>query len=113
MAIYIDGNQIKDPSELREEVRKIETMNVAISGAKQRQRINTKKYARMIWRLLTPEQYQDILDWAEPGDEVHYTNDLSNRGTFTFVGLPTILNEGQYLRGGTLMRDIEVEIDEA
>ena len=108
----INAIDVQDPTDLNEKLIPIETISTSINGGVQRDRIGTKKYALVAWTALAPAEYQALLAFFEPGTAVAYLNNNSNRGTFSFSGLPLITREGDYIRGGTFLRDLEVEFRE-
>jgi len=108
----LDATTVKDPTDLNEKLIPIETIQTSLNGSVQRDRIGTKKYALVAWTALNPSEYQALLAILEDGSAVDYNNPNSNRGTFVFTGLPIITREGDYIRGGTFLRDLEVEFRE-
>lgn len=112
--ITIDTIEIKQPSPpLNEADIQIQTDKEAIDGSLQRDRLGAKKSVTMSWDWLTPTEYQELLGLFSSGDAVDYKNTQSNRagGTYEFTGLPTF-REGDYLRGSSLWRGLEVTIRE-
>lgn len=96
-----------EPTTLNEYYEKIETDNVSLSGAMQRNRRNKKKVVEMGFTLLTPAEYNALLALFEDGDAVDYANPESNRAAFQTDDeyLPTITNEGEYVKGGDFKRE--------
>lgn len=108
----LNGTPVQSPTDLNEKLIPIETIQTSLNGGVQRDRIGTKKYALVAWTALNPTEYQALLAIVEDGTAVAYSNPDSNRGIFTFTGLPIITREGDYIRGGTFLRDLEVEFRE-
>jgi len=115
--IQINGLDIPvEPSALNEYYEKIETDNVSLSGAMQRNRRNKKKVAELTFSVLTPAEYTSLLALFEDGDSVTYANPESNRVAFqaSDTYLPTITTEGAYLKGGDYNREsLAVRLREA
>lgn len=101
----IDGNTIKQPSGLREFYEYIRNDNRSLNGKLQRNQFNKKKVAVLTWTNLKPTELQDLLDWIDDLASHAYSNTESRYGTWAFTGLPTIEDEGNYVRGATYMTD--------
>lgn len=114
MAVTIAGTTVPTPNRLNEFEVQIQHDNEAIDGSVQRSRIGSKKLADMAWDALRPADYQTILGLITTGAAVAYSNNQSNRagGVFSFTGLPTF-EEGEYIKGGTLFRSMNLQIREA
>lgn len=114
MAVTLNASTVPQPSGLSEGTVQIKTDKKAIDGSQQRNRLGQKKFAILKWDKLIPADYQTLLALVETGASVAYSNNTSNRsgGTFAFTGL-TDYKEGDYIRGGTLVRGFEMTITEA
>lgn len=114
MSIFINGTVTQvQPTILIEELLQIQSENMSIGGAMQRNKIAQKKQSSMEFWQCSPVQYQSLVAAFTTGSGVVYNNDQSDYsgGTFGFNGLPFFV-EGQYVRGASLLRDFKVRIRE-
>jgi hypothetical protein len=119
--ITINNQNIPQPTKLREFKIHIQNDNVAIDGSSQRNRITTPanprgfKYAiNMQWATLTTAEYA-VLDnlLGTTGSGVLYKNPSSGKyGVLTFSGLPTVIDESDYVSGESQLSAYEVRIRE-
>lgn len=111
--ITLAGGAVPPPTGINEYLDRIETDQEALDGSVQRTVVGTKKVSELEWEKLKPADYQALLGIFEPGTTISYVNDLSNRsgGVFSFTGLAKY-KEGDYQRGGTLLRSFSAVIRE-
>lgn len=111
--ITINGDEILDPNQYRDNFDQFYTDNRSLSGKLQRNRRAKKKMAEMTWTMLEPAEFQALSALFEDGNEVAFINDASAYGTFTFDGIPDLpLDASDYLGGGTYLRDLHVILRE-
>lgn len=111
--ITINGNAIKQPTDVNENPVQIQTDQEAINGSLQRNRLGKKNRVVLSWPYLSPAEYQALIALFESGNAVTYSNTTSNRagGTLTFTGLPN-LEQGNYYRGQHRLVPLSVTIRE-
>ena len=111
--ITIDTVPVPDPTGYEDNYDQFFTDNISLAGNRQRNRRAKKKWARMTWTLLEPAEFQSLIDKFNDGDEVDFTNTDSSFGTFDFTGIPDLpLETGDYLPGGSFLRDLTVTLRE-
>lgn len=103
--MLIDGVAIKMPNGVREYYDYIRTDNKTLNGRLQRNQINKKRNADLTWTNIFPAELNAILAWADDLNAHTYSNSLSKYGTFNMIGLVTILNDGEYMKGQSVMTD--------
>ena len=111
--ITINTSPVPDPQGYNDNYDQFYTDNISLAGNRQRNRRAKKKFATMIWTMLEPVEFQQLVALFGDGDEVAFTNTDSAFGSFNFVGIPDLpLGASDYLGGGTFMRDLTVTLRE-
>ena len=110
----IDGNTIQDPQGLKEYRDYARTDNYSLNHSMQRNELGRKKVAELTWTNILPDELALILAWADDLAAHAYSNLQSKYGSWEFTGIVTILEDGNYVRGGSFMQDtFTVRIREA
>lgn len=104
----------QQPSGLNENDESIKTDTHSINGSVQRNQSDSKKRSSMNYVMATPATLQFFKALYDSASPVIYYNSQSNKpgGTHTFVGLIDY-NEGDYVRGGSLMIPLSVTMRES
>lgn len=110
----INDVEIPDPTGYQDGYDSFFSDNITLALKRQRNRLGKKKYAKLRWTMLTPEEFQALAAMFQDGSEVEFENDSSTAyGTFSFTALPDLpLGYDDYYGGGTFMRDLEVTLRE-
>lgn len=110
----IDGNTILDPQGLKEYYSYARNDNRSLNHSLQRNQLGKKKVAELTWTNVLPDELAALLAWADDVASHAYSNTQSRYGTWAFTGIVTILEDGNYVRGGGFMTDtFSVRIEEA
>ena len=100
----IDGNSIKDPSGLKEYYEYVRNDNVSLNGTMQRNQLAKKKVAELTWNNIYPDELALLLAWADDtNSHVYYNAQTKYPTPFTFTGIVTITEDGEYMQGGSFM----------
>jgi hypothetical protein len=113
MSISINNTLLNNqPSFLREYLLQIQTDQTSLNGSMTRNRIGQKKVSEMTFSIMSPADYQVLINYFTTGSGVYYYNDATDYGSvFAFSGLPTF-QENPYTQGSSLYRDFQVTIRE-
>lgn len=110
----IDAVTIQDPQGLKEYYDYARTDNYSLNHSMQRNQLGKKKVAELTWTNIYPDELALILAWADDLNSHAYSNTQSRYGTWAFTGIVTILEDGNYVKGGSFMTDtFSVRIREA
>lgn len=112
MSVYINNTVLAvQPTTLREFKIPIQTDQQAIQGNLSRNKIGEKKGAEMEFTIMSPSDYQTLINYFTTGSGVYYYNDSSSYGSFAFSGLP-LYQEDAYVPGSSLFRPLKVTLRE-
>lgn len=112
MTVRINNSELNtQPTTLIEKKLQIQTDQVAIDGSMTRNRVGEKKQSEMQFTIMSPSDYQTVVNNFTTGSGVYYSNDQSSYGTFAFSGLP-LFDEDAYVPGSSLYRPLSVTIRE-
>lgn len=112
MSVSINNNPLNvQPSLLNEYYEQIQTDQMSILGNMARNKLSQKKHADMEFTIMSPSDYQTVINYFITGSGIYYSNDQSSYGTFTFSGLP-LFSEQPYVQGASLYRPLKVSIRE-
>ena len=107
-----DVEILKMPSSYNDEPEKIKTDSYSINGTVERQRYTPKNRVKLIYDVATPELVQ-YFESLEAGGAVKFFNDGTvHAGVLEFEGIITDIDEGDYLRGQSLLLPLTITIRE-
>jgi len=110
----INGETILDPSRLVEQASHLEQDNTSLNYSTQRNRLGSKWIVVLTWINILPSEHAPLFALFNPGQAVEYSNPDSIHGTLSFTGLPRILSDGDYEKGGShITKELVVQIKES
>lgn len=101
----------QQPNGLNENPSKVKTDTFAIDGTPSRMQLPSRGLAALTFSMVKPETFQFFKALYDAAQVVTYRNDESNvaGGVLEFTGILDF-NEGDFVRGGSLMVPLEVTI---
>lgn len=103
---------LKMPSRYNDEPERVKTDSYSINGTMERQRYAPKNRVKLIYDVATPELVQYFESLEAGGVVRFFNNGTVHAGILDFRGIITDIEQGDNLRGESLLTTLTVTIRE-
>jgi hypothetical protein len=112
VSVTLNGYTPPQPTSIKEELKQIYHERMTVQGTLLRIFFGVKQQCTLTWNYLQPADYATLVSLFTSGQPIVYLNTTSTYGgggTCTFTGFP-MQDEGDYVKGASLLRSMTVQI---